>query len=182
VLKLSGRLIAAGVDCDLDRYNENPPPSKGWPAWMLDMIEKATFVLVVCTKNYDDRFRRRDAESSGKGAKWEGAVIVQALYESTSGNDKFVPVVFNPSDLDHTPLPLRGTTYYDLSNENGYEELYRRLTGQPRIVKPPLGSATVCAASGSRVSQGRVRPSNSGLGSWNCDLFGNYFSSIPGVS
>jgi tetratricopeptide (TPR) repeat protein len=34
---------------------------------------------------------------------------------------------------------LRSATYYDLSQADGHEKIYRRLTGQPAIIKPGLG-------------------------------------------
>ena len=128
VLELANRLNREGVSCDLDQYYEDSPPAKGWPGWMLDVIEQSTYVLVVCTKTYEARFRRRDKNESGKGAKWEGAVITQELYEAPQGNVKFIPIVFSEADRQYIPLPLRPTTYYNLANDADYEALYRRMT------------------------------------------------------
>jgi hypothetical protein len=55
VLDLSYRLRADGIDCRIDQYEESPP--EGWPRWMANRIEDANFVLVVCTENYERRFR-----------------------------------------------------------------------------------------------------------------------------
>jgi|SRR5579884_659237 len=54
-------------------------------------------------------------------------------------NTKFIPIVFSRNDIINIPLFLTSTTYYDLSNVDGYESLYRRLTSQPEVIKPPLG-------------------------------------------
>jgi SEFIR domain len=45
VLALSNRLRADGIDCHIDQYEESP--SEGWPRWMVNQIEDASFVLVA---------------------------------------------------------------------------------------------------------------------------------------
>lgn len=137
VLELSNRLRAEGVDCHIDQYEMSPP--EGWPAWMNDQIEAARFVLVVCTETYERRVSGREIAGKGLGSRWEGAIITQSLYETGGRNHKFIPVVFTGTDAEHVPSFLRPVTRYDLSASSGYENLYRRLTSQPQVVKPPLG-------------------------------------------
>ncbi len=138
VLELSNRLRAQGVDCHIDQYEMSPP--EGWPAWMNDKIETARFVLVVCTETYARRVAGRETPGKGLGARWEGAIITQSLYETGGRNDKFIPIVFGAADAQHVPPFLRPVTRYDLSSASGYEDLYRHLTSQPRVIKPPLGA------------------------------------------
>jgi tetratricopeptide (TPR) repeat protein len=137
VLALADRLIADGVDCHLDQYETSPP--EGWPAWTLDEVEAADFVLVICTETYNLRFRRKEERSKGLGVKWEGAIITQELYDAEANNTRFVPVVFSDEDSAHIPMPLRGATRHRLDEQSGYEDLYRQITNQPRITKPKLG-------------------------------------------
>jgi hypothetical protein len=137
VLELSNRLRVDGVDCTIDQYEVSPP--KGWPRWMGSQIEDADYVLVVCTEIYEQRFKGKAEKGKGLGAKWEGAVITQELYDAEADNTKFIPVVFTPRDPAHIPVVLRGVTYYELYTEEGYEKLYRHITGQPNIIKPELG-------------------------------------------
>ena len=137
VLDLSNRLRAEGIDCHIDQYEESPP--EGWPRWMIDQIEEAAFVLVVCTDTYERRFRGKEKTGKGLGAKWEGAIITQELYEAQANNSKFIPVLFSSHNSARIPIFLRSATHYELYTEEGYEALYRRLTGQPRIQKPELG-------------------------------------------
>jgi formylglycine-generating enzyme required for sulfatase activity len=138
VLTLSDRLRADGIDCHLDQYEESPP--EGWPRWMLNQIQDADVVLVVCTEHYERRFRGREARGRGLGAQWEGAIITQELYEAEAHNTMFIPVLFCPDHSAYIPIVLRGATYYNLHTEDGYAALYRRLTNQPLIQKPALGS------------------------------------------
>ena len=46
VLGLAERLLANGIDVELDLW-VNGTPEQGWPNWMLDALDSADFVLVV---------------------------------------------------------------------------------------------------------------------------------------
>jgi len=137
VLDLADRLHTDGIDCRIDQYVAAPP--EGWPSWMLDQIEQVDFVLLVCTPIYGERVRGRGEAGKGKGAKWEGAIITQVLYDGEAHNTKFIPVLFSPTDTDCIPVFLRGVNYYVVDTDPGYETLYRRLTGQHDTPKPTLG-------------------------------------------
>ena len=143
VLELADRLREDGIDCTIDQYEESP--GEGWQRWMLNQVEEASFVLVVCTEQYDQRFRGRETIGKGKGATWEGGVIIQELYDDQGQNSKFIPITLAPEDSKFIPSPLRGATSYRLNTADGYELLYRRLTNQPRTRKPELGKLRTLA-------------------------------------
>jgi nucleoside phosphorylase len=143
VLELADRLREDGIDCTIDQYEESP--SEGWQRWMLNRVEEATFVLVACTEQYDRRFCGREAAGKGKGATWEGGVIIQELYDDQGQNAKFIPITLTPEDANFIPSPLRGATSYRLNTDDGYELLYRRLTNQHRTRKPELGKLQTLA-------------------------------------
>ena len=136
VLALSDRLRADGIDCSIDQYETSPP--EGWARWCNNQIEEADFVLVLCTGIYEARFKGIDTTGKGKGAKWEGAIITQELFDAQARNEKFIPVIFTPDDGIYIPTILRGATNYNPNTENGYESLYRQLTNQTFTVKPVL--------------------------------------------
>jgi hypothetical protein len=136
VLKLSDRLRRDGIDCLIDQYEMSP--REGWPRWTMSQIEEARFVLVVCTDTYHRRVRGKEESGKGRGAKWEGAIITQELYDSEATNDKFIPVLFSSEDSVHVPVYLRSVTRYVLDDD--YEDLYRRLSNQPKRLKPALGT------------------------------------------
>jgi tetratricopeptide (TPR) repeat protein len=138
VLALSDRLREDGIDCTIDQYEESP--AEGWQRWMLNQVEVSNFVLIVCTEQYDRRFRGREEVGKGKGVTWEGSVIIQELYDAQGSNSKFIPVMFTPQDTAFIPNPLRSTTPYHLDTSEGYELLRRRLTNQHATPKPELGS------------------------------------------
>jgi hypothetical protein len=105
---------------------------------MIDQIHQADFVCLVFTDSYRRRFEGKEQEDVGRGVRWEGTIVTSEMYHST-GTDKFIPVVFSSSDIAHIPIFLRGLSHYNVETATGYEDLYRRLTGQPRVRVPEIG-------------------------------------------
>jgi tetratricopeptide (TPR) repeat protein len=138
VLALAERLRREGLDARIDQY-ENGTPQQGWPRWMLDQLDAADFVLVVCTETYYRRFRGHEEPGKGKGADWEGALITQEIYDARSRTVKFVPVALAPGQEEFIPEPLRGHTHYPLTTEARYQALYAFLRGQAGVPAGPLG-------------------------------------------
>lgn len=137
VRTLCTRLRSGGVDCHIDQQFE--APAQGWPRWMEDEIAEADFVLVVATKTYNRRFRGHEEPGRGLGGTWEGGLITKEVYNKGGRNTKFIPIVFDAPDTEHIPSPLQSTTYYQVSDDKGFEALYYRLTDQPDYVPEPLG-------------------------------------------
>ncbi len=138
VLALAQRLRQDGFETILDRYVQGSPP-QGWPRWMLNQIDWADFILLVCTETYYRRFRGQDMPGVGKGVDWEGAIITNELYGQKSVSARFVPVVFEAADTRFIPEPLAAFTHYFLANESRYGELTRYLAGGAGIDPLPLG-------------------------------------------
>jgi tetratricopeptide (TPR) repeat protein len=130
---LCERLRKDGIDCRIDLQEFSP--AEGWPRWCRNQVQESQFVLVVCTETYKRRFKGKEVTGTGLGAKWEGFVITQELYEAEGKNIKFIPVVFTPDDAQHIPLDLLGATRYDLSTLEAYDNLFRHITDQPLHVK-----------------------------------------------
>ena len=137
VLVLSKRLRKDGIDCTIDQYVVVPP--EGWPRWMEKQIRNSDFVLMVCTETYYRRVLGEEDPGRGRGVRWEGHLVYEAIYQADTRNTKFIPVLFEGGGLQWIPPVLQSTSYYDLSSEDGYENLYRRLTNQPRADKSELG-------------------------------------------
>jgi tetratricopeptide (TPR) repeat protein len=137
VLELANRLRADGIDCMIDQYVL--VPEEGWPRWMDKQIRDSDFVAMVCTETYYQRVMGEETPGLGRGVRWEGHLIYEAIYQADTRNRKFIPVVLEASGSHWIPPVLRSTNYYDLGTNDGYEELYRRLTDQPRAIKPELG-------------------------------------------
>ncbi|MEW6279596.1 MAG: toll/interleukin-1 receptor domain-containing protein, partial [Candidatus Eremiobacterota bacterium] len=135
VRALADRLRADGVDAHLDQYEVPPPPS--WPRWMMNQIETADHVLVVCSEAYARRLRGEEEAGRGLGSRWEGGMILQGLYEGERP-DKYIPVVLRREDRPHIPIVMRSSQYYDVSRPDSYEALFRRITGQLASDRPEL--------------------------------------------
>lgn len=137
VLELANRLRQDGIDAWIDRYV--PFPEEGWPRWMRSQIEEADVVLVVCTPLYKERFDGAQGSTAGMGARWEGLILNQSLYEDLSKNyARFIPILFDSLAIDSIPSVLRPFSYFQLLDQ--YEALYRLLTDQPEIPIPPIGT------------------------------------------
>jgi hypothetical protein len=139
VLGLSERLRDDGIETLLDRYVNGSPP-QGWPRWMLDQLDAADSVLVICTETYYRRFRGHEVPGKGKGADWEGALITQEIYDARSETLKFVPVLFAVDDEKFIPEPLRSGTYYTLTSEGSYQSLYDFLLEQAGVEPGVVGT------------------------------------------
>lgn len=108
---------------------------------MLDQVRSASFVLCIASPAYKERVEKRGDTNAGRGARWEGAIITEDLYAQVAEpQTKFVAVVFDNCSADDIPdvlLPV-GRSFYVLPRDD--ERLYRRLTGQPRVIPAPLGT------------------------------------------
>jgi tetratricopeptide (TPR) repeat protein len=137
VLALANRLCKDGIECEVDQYQSSP--EKGWQIWMEDKIEESKYVLIICTETYLRRFRKKEEDDKGKGVTWEGAIISTELYNSQGRNKKFIPVVLSDTGLNFIPSILQSATAYNLKDDDGYDNLYRRLTNQHKNPRPAIG-------------------------------------------
>jgi hypothetical protein len=142
VLALANQLRKHGVDAELDQYETRPP--QGWPRWCEEQLrpENSEYVLVVCTETYLQRIEGKVPAGEGLGVFWEGDVIYSYLYEQKS-KERFIPILFDRKNEVNIPRPLKGAAHFQLGafdfSDGGYMSLYRELTHQPAIGKPPLG-------------------------------------------
>ncbi|MBP7050115.1 MAG: toll/interleukin-1 receptor domain-containing protein [Phycisphaerae bacterium] len=146
VLRFANALRSHGVDAELDQFHSEKIVD--WPRWCNEQTsrEHSDFVICVCTAEYRRHIEGKVPPERGKGAYWEGALLDDDLYDE-KGNCRIVPVLLDNEPESSIPRFLRGWTYCRLSSfvltDSGYETLLRILTGQPRIVKPVLGTVPV---------------------------------------
>jgi hypothetical protein len=170
VLDFANQLRQDGIDCILDQYETSPP--EGWPKWMDRHIAKSDFVIVICTETYYSRVMGEEEPGRGRGVKWESTLTYQHIYDADTEITRFIPVLFESGKVEHIPTPLRGATYYYVHTEQGYEDLYRRLTNQPRTIKPELGKLRRLPPRERKHDFFAVRVSLAKLPSTSPDLFG----------
>ena len=168
-LKLTQSLRLRGVEADIDQFIEHDPPfwprwmiekvksadyvlclaSPGYKE-RFDNTGDASQGTELTTDDFLTRShvpsrtpapRAGLGSSIGRGARWEGVFVTEELYSSFSSNRrKFIAVVISPCSPADIPDVLRpvGESYYDWPEQD--EELYRRVTGQPRVIPAPLGT------------------------------------------
>ncbi|MBN9519232.1 toll/interleukin-1 receptor domain-containing protein [bacterium] len=141
VKQLVDDLRGDGFEATMDLYALNPP--EGLPAWMLNSIRKADYVLMVITETYRKRCEGDEDPGKGKGAKWETGIITRRIYQDEFRNGKFLPVVVNRADVAAIPSVLLGNLYFNVSDPNGLERLVRLMSDQPEYVPPPIGRTPV---------------------------------------
>lgn len=138
VLELAQWLRSHGVDAQIDQFEESP--EEGWPRWIYRQIREAEFVLIIATPEYLRRCESDEprVDATGSATKFGSHLTLQELHEAGGRNRKFVPVLFGDDAIvESVPLPLRGATCYRLPDQR--DDLYRRLTGQPKVQRAPLG-------------------------------------------
>jgi hypothetical protein len=137
VLRFAMRLRKDGIDAQIDQHIEGGPSEK-WPRWMLNKLEWADYVLVVCTETYYRHFRGMDQTDIGRGSDWEGQLITLEIYTAKSRTKKFVPVVFRSQDRKFIPELLSDQSYL-LDSEERYDELYKLLRGKSSAPLTEIG-------------------------------------------
>jgi len=135
VLQLAQQLRQEGVESVIDRFVTSPP--EGWPRWMQSEIERADYIIMVCTETYKTRFEGKEVLVRGLGVNWEGFLTTQMLYNDQALNKKCIPVLFEGAQETAIPWLLSGATRYHLPAD--YELLFRHLTGQPSVVPAAVG-------------------------------------------
>lgn len=170
VLELSDRLRDDGIDANIDQYQTNPP--EGWQLWMEKEIRDSQFVLLVCTETYLRRVMKEEEKGKGLGVVWESTIAIQHLYNAGVVNEKFIPIIFGRDNTKYIPVPLQSTTYHEVSTDEGYEALYRRLTNQPYTKKPTLGAMKKLAPKERKKTASEIEVSLAKLPSTSPDLFG----------
>jgi hypothetical protein len=137
-LDLAQSLRLKGIEANIDQFIEHDPPT--WPRWMLDEVRGADFVLCLVSPSYKVRTEGGGNPNEGRGARWEGAVITEELYSQFPASQaKFIAVVLqgcSSEDIPDVLMPV-GRSYYHWPDDE--ENLYRRLTGQPRVTPAPIG-------------------------------------------
>lgn len=70
ILDFTNKLRAEGIDANVDLYEESP--ADGWPRWMENQIQEATYVLVFAANLTTTSFalQTREKESHGRPASF----------------------------------------------------------------------------------------------------------------
>ena len=140
VLALANRLRADGIDAVLDQYEGFS--ATGWIAWIEEQVREAKFVLVVCTESYRQRLEGGGSTGQSLGVAYESQLIRQTFYHFQEAAERFVPVSLGEGDRQNIPSALRTFISFPAYTNEGYDDLFRLITSQPKtrkpLVAPPL--------------------------------------------
>ncbi len=117
------RLAKEGLEVVIDSDQE---PEEGWAAWSGRQIETADYVLIIFSPGYASEGSGASSPE-GRGSAWELHLVQQDLFESRAKNHRFIPVLFSAEHTGLIPRFLRGASYYDVSTEDAYQGLLKRL-------------------------------------------------------
>ena len=146
VLKLGMALRRMKVDVTLDLFEFDNPPNS-WALWSEQKISESDVVLCIITENFYHKLTNNDR------------VLGYSVYNLMNSSNKIIfRAVFIDSkkEMDYIPPAMRGATCYCISsnrltpNDDEFANLYAFLTGQNRIMKPPLGNMIKLAPKRSR--------------------------------
>jgi hypothetical protein len=149
VSELTRLLRENGIDARLDLPAAEL--RQDWPAWMVEEIKAADFVLVIASPEYRRRGEGVALPGVGRGVQFEAALIREQFYSDRAASvPRVLPVLLPGRSKEDIPLwlgPYSGTSYpvtaFTLA---GAEKLIRVLTGQPYESVAPLGPRPVLPA------------------------------------
>lgn len=135
------RLIADGIDVVFDLYDLKEGDDKF--AFMERIVtdDTVSHVLAFCDKEYAEK---ADARKAGVGT--ESQIISKEIYERVT-ETKVIPVAceLDEKGAPYLPAFFRSRIFVDFSSleaeNNNWEQLVRRLYGQPLYQRPSIGRA-----------------------------------------
>lgn len=136
VLAFAQRLRSDGFDATIDRFVEGTP-TQGWPRWMVNQVNNADFIILICTRTYYLRFMGLEESSIGAGVDFEGSIITNLLYLQKSESQRFIPTFVKDCVPEHIPDPLRQFTSYAI--DSSYNKLAQFLGSRSAVTPVGLG-------------------------------------------
>ena len=140
--RLCEELRRSLIDASIDQYEEEAPP-QDWPTWMFQQLDGADYVIMICTEPYKRRAHDQEEPGKGLGARFETSIITNAIYRTArlAATSPYIPVIFDKKDRDNVPYFVAGSTNYLLDAETweGLDPVVRRIKGERRVVRLPLG-------------------------------------------
>jgi len=141
VLAFTELLRAGGIEADLDLFHGHSPTD--WSRFGPKAIRTSDYVLVAVSSAW--RRAWDDEIEPGKSAGAVGeANALRGLFKENRQKflQRVIPVLLPGREESDLPTDLKATSHWErvpTLDEQGIEDLYRRITGQPAHPKPPLG-------------------------------------------
>ena len=171
VLDLATLLQQSGVDTELDQWAADR--RRDWSTWAIEGMTTADYVIVVVSPDYKAPGDGLGPTTVNRGVRSEASVLRDLLHgDRDTWLPKLLPVVLPGHGIEEIPYFLQPhvADHYKVEeiSEQGIEDLYRVITGRPRLAKPPLGPLRRLPTGGS----GSLPVSEPPAVSWRSDLSG----------
>lgn len=136
VRRLAEDLTRHGVETIFDQWHLHVGDDIG--AFMEQSLERATYIVLVCTELYAQKANDRRG-----GVGYEQAVFVGELLMSREMGSRFLPILRSGDPSRALPLSLRSRLFIDFRDDSAYaaalDQLLRRVFGAPAFTPPQLG-------------------------------------------
>lgn len=142
---LADALITHGIDAEIDLWHESST-QVDWTRWGQQQVARDGFILVALNRAWTERWQGSNAATEGAGVVAEADAMKGLFQQNQADFRKRTILVQLPGEHEsRIPLDLHGVTRCRVSSfgADGLEELLRLLTGQPRYLRPPLGSTPI---------------------------------------
>ena len=175
VLAFASLLRRLGIDADLDLFHSSDPTD--WSRFGPKAVRESDFVLVAVTAMWRRAWDGDLGSSESAGAAGETNEL-RGLFQADREEflRRVIPVLLPGVPNEAMPSDLRATAHWSRVaslDDDGIEDLYRRLTGQPAYPKPPLGKRRVLSprfpVAGHDGVAGEVRATEDALASLPAD-------------
>ena len=158
---LAGLLRSNGVDCDIDQYHTNDKISN-WDQWWEQKVrgiaEQNGFILLVCSPTMMQCLSNNERILMKEGSI--SCLLLSSLIENRRTTTHLIPVFLDDFIPDYLPLSLtqrkwyalmlhtlansfdveniRSDEFVNLQEFDSVASLWRKLTGQPEVERPPV--------------------------------------------
>lgn len=142
VLNLVAALRNNGIDANADLYRQN----EDWTRWGPQRIAGSDFTLIVVSNAWKQAWEGTGDITKHKGVRSEASAVRSIEQNGQDELQRRCRLILLPgSHEEDIPTGLHGLVRYRI---NGFgtadlEELLRDLTGQPRYLRPPLGTRPI---------------------------------------
>lgn len=155
-------LVHSGIDADIDLWHASDAVE--WSKFGPRKVQESDFTIIAVSDAWRQRWEGTNSPTVGAGAVGE-ANTLRGTFEANQKSfvTKTVIAILPGADRHDLPPELSTLTRFHISSldalDSGFEDLLRRLTGQPKYLRPQLGSVPVLGAEPPSISSPSSRMS-----------------------
>ena len=177
VRNLATKLTENGVLVYLDQWDVRP--GLDLPQYMETAVRNSDFVLLVCNPIFASK-----ANLSKGGVGYEKSIVTGEIFNETSPDTKFVPILREGTKGDSLPSYLQSKAFVDFRNNEkfpeNFEELLRHIYDEPTFKRPSLGERPSFDKT-VQLKKRKVKPSAEGQKSiFSLDKYKEFFEFAEG--